>query len=328
MTWLPAGQYISEQKYWSKFVKRLPKVSYLVWNPKYMLNGHHTFYREGKTVMCKAVIKEEVKRLSPKKEVLRELYMKSGNECAFPGCHNVLINENGIFVGEVCHIEAALPGGERFNPYMTNEERRSYDNLILMCPQHHIITNDVQEYTVEILKQMKRTHEARYSGGIGQMENSVIDYGVTSVVSPCRNCKRLSNVLEFGLTDEENRENAAILNNLLEKLRDLPIGTRKFLGIMVMRSYESLFQCIVPIHEIEKATGLDQVSIRQNVDILARRGISSDIDVENDIPLCTLSEDLVTGWPYWNDIREFSKKTGISIENICVYLDFSVFDES
>lgn len=49
---------------------------------------------------------EDVKRLAPKQEVLRELYIKSGNECAFPGCHNVLVDENGKFVGEVCHIEA------------------------------------------------------------------------------------------------------------------------------------------------------------------------------------------------------------------------------
>ena len=33
---------------------------------------------------------EEVKRLAPKQAVLRELYMKSGNECAFPGCTNAV----------------------------------------------------------------------------------------------------------------------------------------------------------------------------------------------------------------------------------------------
>lgn len=36
---------------------------------------------------------DEVKRLAPKQEVLRELYIKSGNECAYPGCHNVLVDE-------------------------------------------------------------------------------------------------------------------------------------------------------------------------------------------------------------------------------------------
>ena len=56
-------------------------------------------------------------------------------------------------------------------------------------------------------------------------------------------------------------------------------------------------------------------------------GITSYIKEENNLPVCTLLENPVTGWPYWNDIREFSKKTGISIKSICVDLDFSVFDE-
>ena len=101
-------------------------------------------------------IDEDVKRLAPKQEVLRELYIKSGNQCAFPECHNVLVDEKGNFVGEVCHIEAAMPGGERFNPNMTNEERRSYDNLLLMCHHHHVVTDDVKEYTVERLKKIKK----------------------------------------------------------------------------------------------------------------------------------------------------------------------------
>ena len=270
---------------------------------------------------------EEVKRLAPKQDVLRKLYIKSGNECAFPGCHNVLVNEKGTFVGEVCHIEAALPGGERFNPNMTNEERRSYDNLMLMCHYHHVETDDVKEYPVEKMKQIKRDHESKYSGIIGQMKNSVVDYGISSVVGYCHNCKRMSNVLEFGLTDEENRENAVVLNRLLEKLRDLPIGTREFLGVIVMRSYECMWKCLVPIHEIEEATGLDQLSIWRNVEILARRGITSYIEEEDYLPICTLLGDSATGWPYWNDIREFSKKTGVPIEEICSKLNFSVFDE-
>ena len=106
---------------------------------------------------------------------------------------------------------------------MTNEERRSYDNLMLMCHYHHVETDDVNEYPVEKMKKIKRDHESKYSGIIGQMKNSVIDYGISLVVGYCHNCKRMSNVLGFGLTDEENRESAVVLNRLLEKLRDLPL---------------------------------------------------------------------------------------------------------
>ena len=258
---------------------------------------------------------------------MRELYIKSGNECAYPGCHNVLVDENGKFVGEVCHIEAAMPGGERFNPNMTNEERRSFGNLMLMCHHHHVVTDDVKKYNVEKLKEMKRNHEAKYSGIIGQMMNSITDYGMSLEYAPCCNCKKISRILDWGLTDEENRENAAVLDKHLQKMLDLPIETRRLLGIMVMRSYKDHCGCIVPIHEIEKATGLKPESIIQNIEILERRRIASEIDVEDGIPTCSLLEDPESLWLYWDDIREFVKETEIPIERICCDLDFSVFDE-
>ena len=260
---------------------------------------------------------------------MRELYIKSGNECAYPVCHNVLVDEYGKFVGEVCHIEAAMPGGERFNPNMTNEDRRSFGNLMLMCHHHHVVTDDVCIYTVEKLKEMKRNHEMKYSGIIGQMMNSITDYGMSLEYTPCFNCKKISRILEWGITDEEKRENAAVLDKHLQKLLDLPIETRQLLGIMVMRSYWNRYDCIVPIHEVERATGLKPENIIQNVEILERRGIISEIEVEEEkgIPSCILYPDFESSFPYWNAIREFVKKTGTPIERICCDLDFSVFDE-
>lgn len=60
-------------------------------------------------------MKEEVKRLKPLPEVLRRLFSLSGNLCCFPGCGQSMIDPSGNFVGQVCHIEAANTGGERFN---------------------------------------------------------------------------------------------------------------------------------------------------------------------------------------------------------------------
>jgi hypothetical protein len=69
----------------------------------------------------------------------------------------VLVNHKRQWVGEVCHIQAALPGGERFNGDMTNEERRDRSNLMLLCHEHHVETNDVVEFTVERLLRIKET---------------------------------------------------------------------------------------------------------------------------------------------------------------------------
>src|SRR5437879_11220425 len=93
-------------------------------------------------------VSEEVKRLQPKPEVLRELFLKSGNLCAFPGCNHLIMDPDGVFIGQLCHIEAAEKGGERFNPNQTNEDRRALDNLVLFCYEHHAVTNDAQEFPV------------------------------------------------------------------------------------------------------------------------------------------------------------------------------------
>jgi hypothetical protein len=106
---------------------------------------------------------ELVKRLTPTRRTLRELYLKSGNQCAFPGCTHVMIDSNGSMVGQICHIEAAEKGGQRFNKQQTNEQRRHLSNLLLLCYGHHIITNDVSEYTPDRMRQIKLEHEDKFT---------------------------------------------------------------------------------------------------------------------------------------------------------------------
>jgi DNA polymerase III delta prime subunit len=110
-------------------------------------------------------MQEEVKRLTPTKETLVRLFAKSGNKCAFENCRHKLFAGNGTFIAQVCHIEAAQEGGERFRKDMTNEQRRNEENLILLCHAHHKITDNVDEYKVEKIKEIKAKHESRFISG-------------------------------------------------------------------------------------------------------------------------------------------------------------------
>ena len=103
------------------------------------------------------------KRLTPSASTIRLLLVKSGNQCAFENCTDVIFSDAGNLVGECCHIEAALPGGERFNENQSNEERRSFENLIFLCHKHHIETNDTNAFTTKRLKEIKQTHHDRFS---------------------------------------------------------------------------------------------------------------------------------------------------------------------
>ncbi|MDT3335248.1 hypothetical protein Q4Q49_08030 [Shewanella sp. SP1S1-7] len=98
-------------------------------------------------------------RLNIKSATLRNLFLRSGNQCAFPKCDVEIVNSYDQYVGNVCHIEAAEKGGERYNHYLTDEDRRADSNLILLCANHHKVTNDVEMYPVKVLHLMKMEHE-------------------------------------------------------------------------------------------------------------------------------------------------------------------------
>lgn len=101
-------------------------------------------------------------RLDPTPKTKMRLYALSGNQCAFPDCDVTFVSsENDSNISNICHIESAEVGGERYNPNSNDEERRSFENLILLCPNHHKVTDNVQKYTVEALREMKRIHEAK-----------------------------------------------------------------------------------------------------------------------------------------------------------------------
>ncbi len=95
-----------------------------------------------------------------KEKTIKRLYALSGNQCAFPDCSTNFVSwENDTNLSNICHIEAAEPGGQRYNPDSDDDYRRSFENLILLCANHHIITNDTAKYSETVLQEMKRNHE-------------------------------------------------------------------------------------------------------------------------------------------------------------------------
>lgn len=94
----------------------------------------------------------------------RRLDTLSGNQCAAPACERPCIAKDGkSIISKICHIEAASPNGARYNPNMSNDERRHFDNLILLCDECHTMIDNKEnesEYPVPLLKKWKKDHEA------------------------------------------------------------------------------------------------------------------------------------------------------------------------
>lgn len=100
-----------------------------------------------------------------KRSTVRRLDTLSGNECGHPTCTKKLIAEDGIsIISKICHIAAASKEGPRFDKDMTDDERRGFDNLILLCDEHHVmIDNKANEeiYPTSLLKIWKSEHEKK-----------------------------------------------------------------------------------------------------------------------------------------------------------------------
>lgn len=68
--------------------------------------------------------------------------------------------DNPALIGEMAHMVAESEDGPRGQSPMTAEERDFYDNLLLLCRNHHgEIDRQPETWPVERLKQIKSTHE-------------------------------------------------------------------------------------------------------------------------------------------------------------------------
>lgn len=93
---------------------------------------------------------------------IKLLFSYSRNRCAYPPCTSPLVQvDPDVVIGDVCHIKAESKAGPRYDPKQTPQERSSFENLILLCKNHHQMIDAVPDtYTVNVLSDMKAAHEA------------------------------------------------------------------------------------------------------------------------------------------------------------------------
>lgn len=100
-----------------------------------------------------------------KPSTIRRLDILSGNQCYNPDCNKPLLaRDKQSIISKISHIEAAGADGPRYNPNMDDDERRSFENLLLLCDECHITVdnkNNVDEYPVKLLKEWKKIHESQ-----------------------------------------------------------------------------------------------------------------------------------------------------------------------
>ncbi len=93
-----------------------------------------------------------------KQSVRDKLIIHSAGKCA--KCQRELLVDGKKIcnVGEVCHIISKQKSGPRYQVGL--EDYDCYDNLIVLCANcHKEVDTNIEEYTIEKLKEIKSSHE-------------------------------------------------------------------------------------------------------------------------------------------------------------------------
>lgn len=107
-------------------------------------------------------------------KTLKALYGSSGNQCAHPDCTNPVIApatplSDPAVLAPICHIYAASDAGPRGKLGLTEKERNSPDNLILLCGHHHpLVDTQWKDYPADLLKSWKKAHEAKFQANTAE----------------------------------------------------------------------------------------------------------------------------------------------------------------
>ena len=96
---------------------------------------------------------------------IKLLWGRAAARCSFPECKIKLTDDKKLVsdsypLGEQAHIVGASISAPRGNSNLTQKERDSYYNLILLCPNHHtVIDKNPEDYSIEKLHLYKDQHE-------------------------------------------------------------------------------------------------------------------------------------------------------------------------
>jgi len=275
----------------------------------------------------------KVERLRPTSKVLRSLYLKSGNLCAYPGCARVLINNQGVMIGRICHIKAASRGGKRFDKTMSNEERRAASNLILMCGDHHTVIDSCEkQYSVKKLQKWKEAHEQKFSA-IGKTLKRAFkkqfDDSTDSIVTTLpKTCKRIHQTVPDAFADGDVPDLIAELSDYTNRLNKCPDEYREFMLALykyaAKQDFDSDGGVVIHVDDVKHIFKLSDRKLKEYGKSLDRHGLGDIDEIDPDDWHFFLRH--FSSFLTWADLNEFCKEYDIDPKTIIVDVKFGVFD--
>lgn len=206
-------------------------------------------------------------------KTLKRLLAKSGNQCAFPDCQHELFTEDDVFVAQLCHIEAVSPEGQRYNKHKSVKETNAFDNLLFLCYKHHKITDDVVQYTVEQLQEIKAAHEAKYQRLNYQYSEAALQQVAQETSLYWQQVEQLHNdhiAPEIAIPVDFGQNIPALLGRIDDSLYELWEANQHIMADLKATHFEHV--CLLVPNTVTIArTTLLQVHIKYTEELLAQK---------------------------------------------------------
>lgn len=113
-----------------------------------------------------------------KEKDIKLLWGRAADRCSFPDCMIKLSQDKKAAtetfpIGEQAHIVGKEDGSARSHSILSIDERDSYYNLILLCPNHHtLIDKNPEDYPIEKLHIIKSQHEYWVESTLSESQNA------------------------------------------------------------------------------------------------------------------------------------------------------------
>lgn len=174
------------------------------------------------------------------KLVVETLAKRVSNHCSNPTCRKRTSgphteDDKALNVGVAAHITAASPGGPRYDPLLTPEERKSIVNGIWLCQFcAKLVDNDEARYANSLLVKWKQDAEQEARK---EIESTKTVYLNTQIINKAeteasrqtkqdvqrlvKNAGMLTSELRAKLFDEKYSKITVSMGNLVERMADL-----------------------------------------------------------------------------------------------------------
>ena len=216
-------------------------------------------------------------RANPSTQTKLRLFADSAGYCSRPDCHRPLFGEEGqadYHIGEMAHILAARDGGPRTASDVERQDRASYNNLILLCPNcHSEVDKCPEQFPDSLLHEWKRHHKDTISRVVGVQTVSSRDEAFSFVEPLLR-----SNILIHQQYGPENdyRENP--------EAEEAPIWKRKMVDHIIPNNQKVLLFLDRNLHLVHEDERRVVELFRQHIDDLVERHLGHNQRIASRFP--------------------------------------------